>query len=270
VLEAYFDESGAHEGSRVFSIGGLVARQKQWMIFTNKWRAALKEGGAEEFHASDLENLQGIYAGWNEEQKRRLLQAASKIIASFSRNAVAGLVIVDDYEGAVPQWAKKTAAFGDKYNFCFQICVGLVLSWIEHLNPPMPKGNLVSFVFDQRNRGEEITSNTYTQIKNFRDPEDRMGALAFDSRKRLLPLQAADFVAYETYKHLDNIVSCSGRPPRGSFSFLLKSGCNVRGHYFGRERLTELIQHYESTKGRSGMEPWWPWFSPVTEPSGRK
>lgn len=259
VLEAYFDESGSHDGSRVFCLAGLVARLGQWEWFTDAWGRMLSKNGITEFHSADLESRRGIYDGIGKDQQQRIFQDAVNVIGGWARTAIAGLVVIDDYEEAIPNWAKKTAAFGDKYNFCFQMCLNLVFRWIEQRDPPMQEGDRIAFIFDQRERGQEITSTSYSQIKKFRDPQDRMGSLTFDSRKRVFPLQAADLVAYEAYKHLDNLALKSGRPPRIPIK-LLGGESRLYARYFPKGKLIELVKHYERTKGKSGNEPWWPWF----------
>jgi hypothetical protein len=259
VLEAYFDESGIHDGSRVFALGGIVARLEQIKWLADAWGQMLRKHQISEFHSTDLESRRGIYEGISKERQQQIFHNAINVIGTYARTAFAGVVVIDDYENTIPSWAKKTAAFGDKYNFCFQMCLGLVMEWIAHLDPPMPDTDRIAFMFDQRERGQEITSTSYSQIKKFRDADDHMGTLAFDSRKRFLPLQAADLVAYETYKHLDNLKLKSGRPPRIPIK-LLGGKCNLYASYFPKGKLIELVRYYERTKGKNSNEPWWPWY----------
>lgn len=37
------------------------------------------------------------------------------------------------YRNFLPEWAKQTAAFGDEYNFCFQMSMGRIDAWISLL-----------------------------------------------------------------------------------------------------------------------------------------
>jgi len=261
VLSAYFDDSGTHTGSLVTALGGCVARKEQWDVFTRVWTRALKDEGIQQFHATDLENGYGEFKGWSEERKRRFFKIITNIMREYAKTAIAGLVIVEEYKSAVSQWARRTPAFGDEYNFCFQMCVGQTMSLIDALNPPMPESEQVAFMFDQQGRVEGVTRRNYSQIKQFRDTADRMGALTFGDKKRFIPLHAADYIAYEAYKHLDNRVRRSGRPLRGSLKILVEgTGYEFHGHYFGHQRLTELVCCYSKIKNQQGHEPWWPWM----------
>jgi len=267
-LSAYFDDSGTHKGSLVTAIGGCVAREEQWDVLTRVWAKALKNEGVQQFHATDLENGYGEFKGWSEERKRGFFKTLTNIVRGYAKTAIAGLVIVEEYKEVVPQWARRTPAFGDEYNFCFQMCVGQTASWIAALNPPMPATEQVAFMFDQQGKVEGVTRRNYSQIKQFRDPADRMGALTFGEKKRFIPLQVADYIAYEAYKHLDNRVRRSGRPLRGSLKILVEgTGYEFRAHYFGQERLKELVSYYSKAKDGQGGEPWWPWKRALTSAS---
>jgi len=259
VLEGFFDDSGTHAGSLVTAIGGCVARAEQWSAFAPAWRRVLDDFDVSFFHSTDLANSQEQFNGWDDSKKRSFIAELARVMGGYAKTAIVGLIVLNDYS-IVPEWARKTAAFGNEYNFCFQMCVGLTMNWIDGLNPPMPNGDQVAFTFDQRPKGEAITRDAYFYIKKSRDPNDRMGTLAFADKKRVLPLQAADFVAYESYKHIDNQERKSGRPPRGSLIVLVENLWQFEAHVFRSEHLKELLDFYQRHgKNLDGKVPWWPW-----------
>jgi len=259
VLEGFFDDSGTHHGSLVTAIGGCVARAEQWAVFAQEWRRVLDGFDVSFFHSTDLANSQEQFKGWDDSKKRSFITELAGVMGSYAKTAIAGLIVLNDYS-IVPEWARKTAAFGDEYNFCFQMCVGLTMSWVDGLNPPMPERDQVAFTFDQRPKGEGITRDAYFYIKKFRDPNDRMGTLAFADKKRLLPLQAADFVAYESYKHIDNQERRSGRHMRGSLAVLVENVWQFEAYVFRAEHLEELLGFYQQQgENLDGRVPWWPW-----------
>jgi hypothetical protein len=49
---AYFDESGQPSDSKVMTLAGLVAREKDWALFEKKWMRTLRRFGLSEFHMS--------------------------------------------------------------------------------------------------------------------------------------------------------------------------------------------------------------------------
>jgi Protein of unknown function (DUF3800) len=263
MLAGYFDDSGTHAGSLVVAVGGCVAREEQWLEFTAAWKEALDSEGVRAFHATDLASGYGDFTGWDQARKQRFIQALAAVMKRYAKTAIAGLVIAQDYDSVIPEWALKSAAFGDKYNFCFQMCVGLAMAWAEGLNPPMPKDDQLAFIFDQQPKREGLTRDSYHAIKTFRDADDKMGSLTFADGKRFLPLQAADFIAYEAYKHLDNFIRQSGRPMRGSLRVLTEGDYQFDARYFSREKLEALVESYSREEIGRGSEPWWPWQSPA-------
>jgi hypothetical protein len=90
---------------------------------------------------------------------------------------------------------------------------------------------------------------------------DKMGSLAFVPSDRYLPLQFADFIAYEAYKQLEGLLRNPGWRTRATLKILIENKYDLQMSYFGREQLELLVRDYDQ-KGRpeSGAEPWWPWF----------
>jgi hypothetical protein len=263
VLKGYFDDSGTHDGSKVVAIGGCVAREEQWALFEPEWRDMLKHFGIDEYRSVDLQAFEGEFKGWDETKRRQLVAWAAKIGEQWAKAPFSSLLIRKDYEQVVPDWAKLTAAFGDEYNFCFQMTVGQVMAWMGYLNPPMPQTDQIAFIFDQQPKKEGLTRFSYDQIKKFRDPHDRMGAFGFVSSKRFVPLQFADFIAYESYKELDRQLSDTGRKIRAPLNMLIENAYPIEPKYFDRRGLEALVVSYEK-RGRPsyGADPWWPWTWP--------
>ena len=261
VLRAYFDDSGTHRDSRVVVIGGCVAREKQWEEFGREWSEMLTYFGIKEFHSVDLQAFQGDFEGWNEDRRRQLIARTMEIGQHWAKSSFVSAVVRADYQDVVPNWAKESAAFGDEYNFCFQMSIGRIDKWIDQLDPPMPPSDQIAFVFDQQPKRIGVTRDTYSAIKKFRDRDRRMGALAFVSGEQFLPLQFADFIAYEAYKQLDGILSKPGWQTRTPLKMIVQNLQYLEMTYFGREQLEPLVRYYDE-KGRPerSNEPWWPWF----------
>jgi hypothetical protein len=259
VLQGYFDDSGTHDGSRVVAIGGFIAREEQWQEFEREWKERVLSQ-CKVFRMADLENGYGEFAGWPKEKKHSLINTVTEIALRYAKHAVSGLVIAQDYDEIVPQWAKKIEAFGDEYNFCFQMCIGQSMQYVDLLDPLMPDEEKIAFMFEQQKKHEGITRDNYTLIKEFRDPQNRMGAFGFGTKQDFHPLQLADFFAYESYKHLDNLVQKSGRDIRVPLKILQNEGQSIQAHFMGGKTLERLVRHYDELgRPHDGKEPWWPW-----------
>jgi hypothetical protein len=81
MMEAYFDESGIHDGAKVCVVAGFYGTQPAWRVFENQWKKILSdypELDGEGFHAKRFfarnENQErvGRYIGWADEKVFRL------------------------------------------------------------------------------------------------------------------------------------------------------------------------------------------------------
>jgi hypothetical protein len=100
-------------------------------------------------------------------------------------------------------------------------------------------------VFEEKKEVEFRAIRLYNHIIERVDWPGRkwLGSITFAGKKKVLPLQAADFLAYEGFKHLDNLVQKSGRPIRKTLD-LLHSEERLYGKLWDRERLEELKREY--------------------------
>src|SRR5689334_13927510 len=72
-LVGYFDESGHSSNTDFISIGAFVAEEVAWARISEAWTGALERSGAPYLHMADFAHSQGVYAGWDEPRRRRLL-----------------------------------------------------------------------------------------------------------------------------------------------------------------------------------------------------
>jgi len=74
------------------------------------------------------------------------------------------------------------------------------------------------------------------------------GGWSFQDHRVVLPLQAADILAWETLWHMQNVVlpQTDKRRPRRSYSELLKMPIQVG--YHDQESVRRLVQHWKKTK----------------------
>ena len=73
----------------------------------------------------------------------------------------------------------------------------------------------------------------------------RLGPLVFDSRRRLIALQASDILAYENLRHVRQVV-IGGEPERWQMTLLRSSG-QIKASLLGRESIDALAQEQRWT-----------------------
>jgi len=202
MLTAYLDDSGTHASSSVVAVAGYVSTTLAWQSFVPEWRRLLRKEKISVMRMADLQNLQGQFSvkrGWTIDRREKLVESAAKIIGHRTRTAVGHAVIRADWEKAVPEDLKKI--FGGPYGWCASECVALISKWKKRNDI---KGGL-DFVFEAGTNGQGQIQEILMEI--IKDPElnKHYGLHAYSFHdKTLLPLQAADMLAYEVYKEAEN------------------------------------------------------------------
>ena len=215
MLTAYFDDSGTHASSSVVAVAGYVSTTVNWQSFAKEWRRLLRKEKISVIHMAALQNLQGHFSiknGWTISRREKLVEKAAKIIGQRTRTAVGRAVIRNDWEKVVPEYLKKM--FGGPYGWCASECVATISNWKKTNGI---KGSL-DFVFEDGTDGQGQIQEMMRAI--IQDPEINKdyGVHGYSFRdKALLPLHAADMLAYEVYKEAENYGVYGGkrkvRPP---------------------------------------------------------
>jgi len=187
---------------------------------------ALQKAGVSHFHMSEYESRKGAFADWPDRKRIAVIKRLTEIITSNAAHGVAAAVVVEDYKELVAG-LEKTAS---PYVFCVARCLTQVAKWakLKHLDGP------IAYVFEAGAGYVDEVEERKAEIRSspLIGKALRFHSLTFADKKRLIPLQAADVIAYETMKHCKNtLLLNSGRPPRKSLMGLLPLPHD--GEYFG-------------------------------------
>lgn len=222
-ITAYFDESYDREQSHMFALAGWAAWDVEWELFDPAWRAVLADYGVPDLHMRDYESMWGDFKGWESARKVRFLSA---LIDTFEASAAPpstgpigfwSALPLKDYErliGGRPLKWEDDPAF-----LCFLHCIHRLLPFTQGT----PDEVKIEFVFDWNPKLEQRTRAIFSQLRLVPDLAEfhhRLGDVRFASRRDTPPLQAADLLAYECYKHVVNVSAGFPRPQRKSLARL--------------------------------------------------
>ncbi|HEX8274814.1 MAG TPA: hypothetical protein VF615_19430 [Longimicrobiaceae bacterium] len=211
-LQGYFDESGTHAGSPAIAVAGYISTVEQWSEFTVEWKEALDEFGMPDsaaFHMTDFVNRRKHFKGWTEEERRGRL---ARLIQIINRHVIASIAIVIPgaaYAAVMSDKAKRITggAYGLAATACFMDAAAL-------LEPTFPTVR-IAYAFESGAKGIGQIMKVFQE--NFNDPVQRaklkLGGLTL-AGKEVAPLQAADILAYEMFKHLPRQLGVESRRPR--------------------------------------------------------
>jgi Protein of unknown function (DUF3800) len=239
---AYFDESGVHQGSPAAVVAGYLSTDERWSGFEREWRNLLVDHGVSAFHRTHLESFRGEFcreAGWDENRRRQLLRSAHDIIKRYTLFGVGAAVVRLDFEKEMP--AAVRTAFGGPYGWLVHDCLVGVGHWA--VDNRCTEG--VGYVFEAGARGRHQVEKMFAVLcreTRFRDL-CRIGSWKFSTKAEALQLQAADILAYEIYKHMDNrIVARSAKRPIRRSAFDLFRLQTDKAHYWDAARFRKWLE----------------------------
>ncbi len=229
-LEVYLDESGAHKESPVVVVAGLVASKEQWVEFNREWKQLMGSEGVSALHMADLESPYGKFKDWKQDRKEILLIRLVDLIILHTEPYLAyGCVIKkNEFETIKGQYPEIRIS---AYQLAGELFAASVHKWASNF----PEIEGYSLCFD---RGQKLLNQTLP----IADEQKIYGTIKKGDKSSMPPLQAADFLAYETYKYVLNLMAGQPRPIRKSFERLLKNE-----KYFDLDYHPERMQdHFEA------------------------
>jgi hypothetical protein len=199
-LTAYFDESGTHEGSPVSVVAGYLATIHQWRVFETRWQKMLKGAKVNVFHMVDLEHSWGEFQGWSEEQRRKLIREATRIIRDQTEMGVGLATFVQDFNVTMTLPFQKW--FGGIYGWCGWGAINIAARWA----PQSGYTNPIHYIFEAGAKGRHELDHLIGDIENVPEGKSRylIGEWGFQRKEDVVQLQAADFLSYEIFKNIIN------------------------------------------------------------------
>ncbi len=211
MLRGYFDESGEHDpgtGRMVqFTLGGVIASAEAWDAFAREWQAFLNETGLSAFHMTDFVAGRKEFVGWRADRDKRM-RVLNQAIDITARHAIQFVGFTNRVDNAADDVG---VHYREGLLHLIQFCAVQALS-----HDPQP----IELVFAKvdafkhgriaRCFGEVAHANPLLRSWSVADPKKGRPEI-------VLPLQAADIIAYETnqfHRDLDLDVSSWRNPMR--------------------------------------------------------
>lgn len=209
MIAAYFDESGTHDGSVAVTFAGYSGSPDVWTSFTHEWIALLGQYGLPYFHMSDYVARVPPYDKFSDQQRIALV---SLLIAIINKHDLAGTAVAlkrADF-GVVLPGAEGRA--NDPYYML------MMRAMVDILLYASVRKQRVLFTFDRRQKVAELAGMLHEamlQVHPWLKAVLSDGTV-FGSKEEYVPLQAADLLAYESYRRACDF----SLPERKSFTAL--------------------------------------------------
>ena len=190
------------------------------------------------FHMYDCQNSLDEFSGWSRTETDYFCHQLAMVIATSGVSGYGIACSRKDWDELVADNVR--AIMGDPEGLCVQNCIMMACAWAQHntFDPQM------KFVFDRRPGRERENKVIFDTFQRQVQPPPELVGIAFLTSHRILPLQAADFIAWEFYQHANEILSCGElRPPSRQQFKSLGQKMKFRGQIARRGAIEQLVAH---------------------------
>lgn len=209
MLRIYMDESGTHDGSPVVTVGAYSGRPKTWKAFTQAWNVAKRP--IDVFHSTDCEALQEEFKGWTEERRNEYVAPLLPVLSNHAIYGNAVAINLRDFKDALGEEFPLDRVLYSAYEVCFQSVIDHVLYQVEQNG----MRDALAF-FHECNDWQQQALDAFNHVKSRRARHASKMTITFAPKGRMVPLQAADVLAYEANKRFRD----QDRPKRRSLQVM--------------------------------------------------
>ena len=193
--KAYYDAS---YGEPLLVVAGYVATRHKWKVLRQAWTPILTnpDGSVSIFHATDFESGLGQFTeekGWPKARRDKVcVQLVDALIDTQLDMPVILSVNVKEYDQAMQGWRREK--HGSAYEFAVNGCLTLQAAWCQRAGIDQPIETIVEAGDVGQGKVQEAFLDRFKneQLRKF----FRMGALVFETKERVMQLQAADMLAH--------------------------------------------------------------------------
>lgn len=254
VVRAYIDESAGQH--KTFALGCAIAKGTEWTWVKSDWRRCLERKNRElkragrkcisRYHASDCESRHGEFEGWSVPEKKQFVAELLSIINRFHIHILGITLDKAELLEIYPE-IKEERVDRESYAGLAWLLFPEIVREARRLDT-CPA---VKIVYEHGKVSQHMM-NTFDRWR----ASHLLDAQMFDSIEKdtwkVLPLQAADLVAFEAMKDRDNQKDMIKRDRRFPLKELMgdKRHGGGRGLHLGREglerlRLGNILREYE-------------------------
>ena len=194
VLSSYFDESGTHDGSVAVSLAGYSAFPEVWSRFDPDWLGILSGFNLDYFHMADFVRRAIPFDQLTDEERPLLIKSLVECICDHQLAGTAVVLKRSDYQ--ITGMHTLTGVSSDPY---FYLMIKVIMDVAQRAFSLKER---VLFTFDRKAKVAGLAErihDTFLVVHPW-SQEVLSDQTVFGSKQEYRPLQAADILAYETYR----------------------------------------------------------------------
>lgn len=226
-------------------MAGYVATEERWRRFGREWTEVLGRLGVSRFLMPAFDARADEFGGWKPRRRIASFRALADVIDRRAELGIAVAVCRSDYERIIAPRLPHGSAYRDPHLWVLHRCLAALMR--ARARGRLPETGPVTCILDHGRVSPGRSARYYFTLRSRWKAEDALGALALESPERFVPLQAADILAHEACRHLENRLR-RGRwsPERQTLTRLVKAG-RVEAAYFDESALEVIAAAADST-----------------------
>ncbi|MDI1262574.1 MAG: DUF3800 domain-containing protein [bacterium] len=254
----YLDDSGTHAGSKIVVFGGLIGEQAQWEEFEPRWKAKLAnplpgKPPLKRFHMAHCQWGWEEFESYSKGERDRLIHDFRQIILDCGVHGVSAAISKSDYDELITGRLLEAHGAADDMAFA---------SAISALDIGGRRQEGVSLICDDTGKSTERYGRVYDryQAMHTKYGSRPLEGLAFRSMEKVIPLQGADMIAWETYFYTCEVLKTEDVPaPRPHLKRYVDTG-RFGAVFLSRDHILEFVRRLKRGVGVS--LDWWATWPP--------
>jgi hypothetical protein len=234
MFKVYLDESWDQHQEKLLVIGGMMGRYEEWSKIEWPWKLLLEKYGIEYYRASEAEFARGEFdkepfrTGQNpatEVQYKLLQNVRQEFFEVMTGGAVSGLAMgipIQTFREVANTPERLEKFGGTPYYLCGHTAM---LRMLKAEKYAINSKELMAFIFD---RQPEFDAEMLKVHAHMATPQcefySQVGSIAFEDKRRFIPLQVADTLAYEVRKDFERKMVDPNAGERPEFKRLKETG----------------------------------------------
>ena len=254
MLLGFYDGSGSHAGSKIFSFCGFIGEEAAWIDFDLRWRAVLDNprwpSRLSEFHTYDCVHGVKEFESWLYAERLRLYGELLGVIHDSKVLALGSSVVIehlnalplDDISLLKSQW------IGAPTDLAFQLTLQYATTKVHDYG----ENEQVGFIFD--NEDEALAERYHALFNHYKNDyplRNHLAGMGFVDSEKFTPVQAADVLAYTTMRlDLEKYYPAEREPWFPVLPAFLEiiEGMHMDGGGYDAESLEQLVANVRNGK----------------------
>jgi hypothetical protein len=217
-VEGYFDLSQRNTKS-VVVMAGYVSTVSNWVEFSEKWTRTIRKAGIPCFHMTDFVARVPPFDHLSESERGRLMRRLVRLINKYALASFDMAIHKPDFEKV---FGKHRKAVPTPWTYLSLMVLGGVRKWslMSGRTKPIP------YIFDRGDRYSDEFKKGFDKViavsPNYAN-HMLIGDFVLADRCKRIPLQAADVLAWETWRYRCSTLTQENPVLRKSYEALLKT-----------------------------------------------